>query len=61
MSDPTLQEVRSVQAAEAPDGKPAARRRTEKIVRHTVLARAVTRKDPHYVLPDEDLEGYDRG
>ena len=30
------------------------------IVRHTVLARAVTRKDPHYVLPDEDLGRYDR-
>jgi tRNA (mo5U34)-methyltransferase len=34
--------------------------RTEKIVRHTVLARAVTRRDPYYVLPDEDLERYHR-
>jgi tRNA (mo5U34)-methyltransferase len=56
VSDPTPQEVRLVRAAEGPG-----RSRKERIVRHTVLARAVTRKDPRYVLPDEDLERFDRG
>jgi tRNA (mo5U34)-methyltransferase len=60
VSGATLQEVRSVGAAEAPGRRPVAGR-TEKIVRHTVLARAVTRKDPYCVLPDEDLERFDRG
>ncbi len=49
-SSATTQEVRS---------NPAGAKET--IGRRTVLARAVTRKDPHYVLPDEDLERYDRG
>ena len=49
VSEAALQEVRSVAG------------KTEKVGRRTILARAVTRKDGHYVLPDEELEGYDRG
>jgi tRNA (mo5U34)-methyltransferase len=59
VSGPTLQEVRSVGAPGVSERR-WPRRRREKIVRHTVIARAVSRKDPHYVLPDEDLETYDR-
>lgn len=58
VSSPTLQEVRSAGAGAVPPRRPQP---TERIVRHTVLARAVTRKDMRYVLPDEELERYDRG
>jgi tRNA (mo5U34)-methyltransferase len=58
VSGATLQEVRPIGAAEGPGRRPPTR--TEKIVRHTVLARAVTRKDRRYVLPDEELARYDR-
>lgn len=56
VSSPTLQEVRPV----GPLREPGVPQPTETIVRHTILARAVTRKDSHYVLPDADLERYDR-
>ena len=59
VSEPTLQEVRPIQEAAGLRGRLF--RRTEKIARHTVLARAVSRKDPHYVLPDEELGRYDGG
>ena len=42
-------------------GVPIATGRKETIARHTAIARAVTRKDPHYVLPDEELERFGRG
>jgi tRNA (mo5U34)-methyltransferase len=59
VSSPTLQEVRPVGGGAR---RPRfSRPKQERIVRHTVLARAVTRRDPRYVLPDEELERYDRG
>lgn len=60
VSEPTLQEVRAIGAGDASRRRWPLRRR-ERIVRHTVVARAVTKKDPNYVLPDEDLGRYDRG
>jgi len=59
VSGPTLQEVRPVVAGEE-SRRRWLPRRTEKIVRHTVLARATVRKDWRYVLPDEELEPFDR-
>lgn len=50
VSSATLQELRSMGAAGG---------RKERIGRCTLLVRAVTRRDPHYVLPDEDLARYD--
>jgi tRNA (mo5U34)-methyltransferase len=49
-----------VSASVAQEARPSAAARSETIVRHTILARAVNRKDQHYVLPDEDLQKYDR-
>lgn len=60
ISKPTAQQVRSIGAGEA-RGVPIPTGRKETIARHTVIARPATRKDPHYVLPDEDLERFDRG
>ena len=50
MSDPTLQQVRATREGAK-----------ETIGRRTIIARAVARRDPHYVLPDEELAAYDRG
>lgn len=57
LSEPTAPETRSV-AAEGTGRRPS--RRKEKVARHTILARAVERRDAHYVLPDEDLDRFDR-
>jgi len=40
---------------------PALPEKRSTLARRTVLARAVTRRDWRYVLPDEDLEEFDRG
>jgi len=42
-------------ASHAQTGKP-----TETIARYAIVARAVRRRDPKYVLPDEDLARYDQ-
>jgi tRNA (mo5U34)-methyltransferase len=60
VSKPNAQEVRPIAARDA-RGTPVATGRKETIVRHTVIARAVTRRDPHYLLADEDLQEFDRG
>lgn len=44
---------------DAAGGESSAMAAAEQIVRHTVIARAVRRRDFHYVLPDEDLAEFD--
>jgi hypothetical protein len=61
VSEPSARTPRPIGAGEAPGGGPKNTVGAETIARRTVLARAVTRKDWRYVLPDEDLAKFDRG